>query len=208
MRNFDPGHGGEDGGAVGINGVYEKDINLAIALNLRDSLVSDNYQVVMIRDGDYSVGDTTLDSVAARKKSDTKARLQKVTETGECIYIGIHQNHFSESKYNGAQMFYSSNNPESSILAENIRNAVVSALQPENKRESKEAGNNIYILYNCDVPAIFVECGFISNPEEAAQLVDEAYQKSMAEAIHQGLNNYLGEIGNRNADPQSEIVDN
>lgn len=188
---IDAGHGGEDGGAVGIDGTLEKDINLAIALQLRDLLVLDHYKVILIRDGDYSVGDSSLDTVAQRKRADTKYRLQTVIETGECIYIGIHQNFFAQSKYSGAQMFYSGNREESSLLAEAIRSSIVSNLQPENNRQSKQAEKGIYILFHAQVPAVFVECGFLSNPEENARLKQPDYQKQMAEAIHQGLNNYV-----------------
>ena len=118
---LDAGHGGEDGGAVGINGVLEKDINLAIALELEKHLVQNNFEVVMIRDSDVSVGDPSLDTIAQRKRSDTKTRLRMVEEAGECVLISIHQNHFSQSKYHGAQVFFAPNQTESSMLAESIR---------------------------------------------------------------------------------------
>lgn len=188
---LDAGHGGEDGGAVGINGALEKDINLAIALELQKYLIQNNFDVIMIRDGDYSVGDQNLETVSERKKSDTKNRLRTIEETGECVFISIHQNHFSESKYSGAQVFYSGNRAESAQLAETVRQNIVSSLQPENHRENKQADNSIYILYNCQVPAILVECGFLSNADEADRLLTESYQKNMAAAIYNGLIDYL-----------------
>lgn len=188
---IDAGHGGEDGGAVGVNGAMEKDINLAIALNLRNYLQQNNFEVVMIRDGDYAVGDQSLSTISERKRSDTKNRLQTVNETGDCILISIHENHFTESKYYGAQVFYSGNNEDSALLAEAIRSNIVTSLQPENKRENKQAEKNIYLLYNCNVPAVLVECGFLSNPEEAEKLCQESYQKEMAAAIYNGLIDYL-----------------
>ncbi len=191
---LDAGHGGEDGGASGADGVLEKDINLAIALKLEQYLKSRNYQVIMIRSGDYSVGDNSLSTVAERKRSDTKNRLRVVEEAGECVFVSIHQNHFSESKYSGAQMFYSGNREESAVLAESIRKNVVEALQPENHRENKEADSNIYLLKNCKVPAVLVECGFLSNPEEARKLNTEQYQGDMAAAIYNGITAYFAEI--------------
>lgn len=188
---LDAGHGGEDGGAVGINGALEKDINLAIALELEKCLKYNNFDVIMIRDSDVSVGDQSLGTIAARKRSDTKNRLQKVEKAGECLLISIHQNHFSESKYSGAQVFYSGNREESAQLAEAIRENIVSSLQPDNRRENKVAGKNIYLLYHCQVPAVLVECGFLSNPEEAGKLSTESYQKDMAAAIYNGLIDYL-----------------
>ncbi len=188
---LDAGHGGEDGGAVGINGAKEKDINLAIALKLEAYLKQNNFKVVMIRDGDYSVGDQTLSTVAERKRSDTKNRLQTIQEAGECIFISIHQNHFTESKYDGTQVFYSSNREESAVLAESIRQNVVSTLQPENRRENMQADESIYLLHHCQVPGVLVECGFLSNSAEAEKLITEEYQKDMAAAIYNGLTDYL-----------------
>ncbi len=191
---LDAGHGGEDGGAVGSNGAMEKDINLAIALELEKYLKQNNFEVIMIRGTDTSVGDQSLGTVAERKRSDTKSRLRTVEEAGECILISIHQNHFSESKYSGAQVFYSGNREESALLAEAIRRNIVESLQPGNTRENKEAEKNIYLLYNCKAPAVLVECGFLSNPEEAEKLGTESYQKDMAAAIYNGLIDYLQSV--------------
>jgi len=187
----DAGHGGEDGGAVAINGALEKDINLAIALELEKNLKQNNFDVIMIRNSDVSVGDQSLATISERKRSDTKSRLRTVEEAGECILISIHQNHFSEGKYSGAQVFYSGNRPESADLAEAIRKNIVESLQPENKRENKQADSSIYLLKNCQVPAVLVECGFLSNPDETEKLCTESYQKDMAAAIYNGLIDYL-----------------
>lgn len=190
----DAGHGGEDGGAVAVNGALEKDINLAIALELEKNLKQNNFDVIMIRTGDVSVGDQSLPTIAERKRSDTRARLRTVEEAGECILISIHQNHFSEGKYSGAQVFYSGNRPESAELAEAIRRNIVDSLQPENKRENKQADGNIYLLKNCQVPAVLVECGFLSNEAETEKLCTGSYQKDMAAAIYNGLIDYLQNI--------------
>lgn len=187
----DAGHGGEDGGAVGVNGLVEKDINLAIALALAEDLKANNFPVVLVRDSDYSVGDQTLATVAERKRSDTKNRVRLVEETGDCLLVSIHQNQFSQSQYKGAQMFYSPNNSESSLLAECIRQSVVNSLQPENTRQNKEAGEDIYLLTHCQVPGVIVECGFLSNPEEANLLGQEEYQRDMAAAIYNGIISFV-----------------
>ena len=191
----DAGHGGEDGGAVGVNGSVEKDINLAIALALAEKLKASNFPVVLVRDGDYSVGDQTLNTVAERKRSDTKNRVQLVEETGDCLLISIHQNQFSQSQYSGAQMFYSPNNDESAQLAECIRQSVVNSLQPENTRQNKEAGEEIYLLTHCQGPGVLVECGFLSNPEEAQRLVQQEYQQDMASAIYNGIISFIEQRG-------------
>lgn len=188
---IDAGHGGEDGGAVGVNGLVEKDINLAIALALAEDLKANNFDVILVRDGDYSVGDQSLSTVAERKRSDTKRRVSLVEETGDCLLVSIHQNQFSQSQYSGAQMFYSPNNEESAQLAECIRESVVSSLQPENSRQNKEAGEEIYLLTHCQVPAVLVECGFLSNPQEADLLGQESYQNDIAAAIYNGIIDFL-----------------
>lgn len=187
----DAGHGGEDGGAVGINGVVEKDVNLAIATALAEDLKANHFSVIMIREGDYTVGDPSLSTVAERKRSDTLNRVRLVEEAGECLLVSIHQNKFSQSQYSGAQMFYSPHNPESALLAESIRQSVVSSLQPENTRMNKEAGQEIYLLDHCQVPGVLVECGFLSNPQEADLLMQESYQKDMAAAIYNGIVDFL-----------------
>ena len=190
---LDAGHGGEDGGAVGDNGVLEKDINLAIALELEKYLKQNNFDVIMVRSSDVSVGDSSLGTIAERKRSDTKARLRMTAEAGDCILISIHQNHFSQSKYSGAQVFYSPNRSESADLAEAIRKNIVDSLQPENKRENKQADSSIYLLNQCQVPGVLVECGFLSNPAETEKLCTESYQKQMAAAIYNGLIDYIQE---------------
>lgn len=186
---IDAGHGGEDSGAV-ANGVLEKDVNLDIALKLRDFLVSSGYTVVMTRDSDISIYDNSAATISEKKVSDLHNRLSIINGSADNILISIHQNKFEQSKYYGAQMFYSKNNPESQLLAESIRQSVTGLLQPENKRELKSADKTIYILNKATVPAVIVECGFLSNPDEAQKLSDENYRKKMAFAVYCGFLNY------------------
>ena len=105
--------------------------------------------------------------------------------------MSIHQNFFEESQYSGAQMFYSPNHPDSQRLAECLRSQVVKSLQPENRRESKEAGEGIYLLEQCQIPGVLVECGFLSNPQEAGKLADPQYQRSLAQALCRGIQEFL-----------------
>ncbi len=188
----DAGHGGEDGGATGVHGELEKDINLAIALELQRLLEQHQFQVVMVRDWDTDLADQNLPTVAQRKRSDLQQRLRLVEESGGCVLLSIHQNFFTESQYSGAQVFYSANDPRGEALAEAIRASITASLQPENTRQNK-VGEGVYLLEQCQVPAVLVECGFLSNPEEAAALADPDYQKRMAQAIYNGLVRYLKE---------------
>lgn len=183
---LDAGHGGEDGGAVGVNGAMEKDINLLITLLVREKLEKAGIPVQMIRETDTAVGNTSLSTVAERKRSDIQYRAEIVNQTENCILVSIHQNFFEQSQYSGAQMFYSQNHADSSVLAESIRSCIVTDIQPDNKRENKPA-EGIYLLSHVNVPAVIVECGFLSNPEEAAQLTDPEYQEHMAAAIAEGI---------------------
>lgn len=184
---LDAGHGGEDGGAVGVGGVLEKDINLAVTLELREALLRAGYSVVMVRETDAAVGNTTLSTLAERKRSDIRYRAELVSKTENCILVSVHQNFFEQAKYSGAQMFYSPGNEKSAVLADCIRKAVVAETQPENTRENKRADGNIYLLNNVSVPAVIVECGFISNAEETAKLQTPEYQKQLAAAIANGI---------------------
>ncbi len=191
---IDPGHGGEDGGASGKSPALEKDINLVIALQLEKLLKSSGFRVVMTRTTDISVCDNHLDTVRERKVSDIHNRLKMIEDQGDCIFISIHQNHFTDSRYSGAQIFYSRSTEESKNLAENIKSRVVELIQPENKRETKPATSSIYLLWHTKVTAVLVECGFLSNDSEAAKLNDKVYQQQMAFCIYSGLLDYLHSI--------------
>lgn len=194
---IDPGHGGEDGGAVGINQVMEKDINLPIALLLRDLFVNNGYRVVMTREEDCDLGDQSLNSVAERKRSDMRSRVELIGEAKADLVLSIHQNHFEQSKYKGAQIFYAAE--QSKNLAEVLQKTIISDVQPENNRLAKKS-DSIFLLNKTQIPAVIVECGFISNPEEAEKLTQADYQQQLAEAIYKGACEYLGK--EQGAQPQ------
>ncbi len=185
---IDPGHGGEDGGAQSTDGTLEKNINLAISLPLHDLLRLFGFKVAMTRETDTAIYDPAYADKAGKKASDMRNRLA-LYEMADCV-ISIHQNHFSQEKYNGAQMFYSPNHPASKTLAEEIRTAVLSSLQPENKRELKQANSNIFLLSKTTVPAVLVECGFISNTAERERLKTVSYQQQMALSVAAGFLHY------------------
>ena len=186
---IDAGHGGEDGGAT-ANNIIEKDINLSIAKKLEMIFTSNGYEVIMTRTDDNSIGvkDTTI---REQKVSDMKKRLEIYNSNKENIVISIHQNKFQQEKYNGTQIFYSTNNEKSSILAENIKTSVVNLLQPNNTRECKKATKEIYLLYNSKVPSVIVECGFLSNPQEEASLRNSEYQKKICCVIASTVSGFL-----------------
>lgn len=188
---IDAGHGGEDGGTVSSSGIIEKDINLNIALKICRILDLYGFETVMIRSDDRLIYDSDCSSIREKKVSDIHNRMSVVERYPNSIFLSIHQNHFDQSKYCGAQVFYSKNNAASKIIAECIQSSIVSKLQPENTRLVKPSGSEIYLLYHAKSPAVMVECGFLSNGAEAQLLNDNEYQTKMAVAIIQGVFTYL-----------------
>lgn len=174
---IDPGHGGEDGGAVSCTGHKESDINLQIALRLDDLLHFLGFDTVMIRSTDQSVH-TGGSSIAQRKTSDLKNRVRMVGEIPNAVLISIHQNFFPESKYSGAQMFYNSH-PKAKEMAQMLQKAFVSTINPGSNRKEKPV-SGIYLLEHIAAPGVLVECGFLSNPGEEAKLRTADYQKKIA----------------------------
>lgn len=185
---IDPGHGGEDGGATSCTGVLESQINLEISLRLNDLMHFLGHETVMIRTTDQAVY-TQGDTIAQKKVSDLKQRVKIVNETENAILVSIHQNQFSDSKYSGAQVFYTTNE-ESKVLAEKMQAALVSALNPGSNRKSKKA-DSIYLMQHIDCPGILVECGFLSNREEEAKLRTPEYQKKLCSVIAATLSSYF-----------------
>ena len=185
---IDAGHGGVDGGATSCSGVLESHINLQIAMRLNDLCRLLGYETKMIRISDISVY-TEGNTIAAKKVSDLKRRVEIVDQTKNAILISIHQNIFADSRYSGAQVFYA-NTPGSRELADVLQSALISAFHPESRRNSKVA-DHIYLMQNIHRIGVLVECGFLSNPEEEANLRNPAYQKKLCCVIASGLSNYI-----------------
>ncbi len=180
---IDPGHGGEDGGATCDN-IVEKDINLLISQKLKLMFLSNGFDVIMTRETDTDISDK---NVSNKKRSDLLNRVDIFNNSENNIVISIHQNKFAQSEYSGTQIFYSKNNEKSALLAQNIQQSVTSLLQPNNSRECKKAGSEILVLDNTDVPAVMVECGFLSNQSEAQKLINDTYQNELAFSIYLGF---------------------
>ncbi len=190
---LDAGHGGMDGGCSSVNGVPEKGINLNILLCLRDMLELSGYTVEVTRDTDRSIHDEGVEGIANQKSSDMDNRLALFNQYDNAVCISIHQNQFTDAAYSGAQMFYSDNVSGSSQLAQCMQEAFVTQLQPENTREVKLCGKELYLCYFSENPTVMVECGFLSNPEEAALLETESYQQKVAFTIFSGLQTYFSQ---------------
>ncbi len=185
---IDAGHGGADNGASAADGALEDGINLAISLHLYDLLQFCGFPVDMTRTDDTAVTDDTNDPSRGWKANDMYARLRQYDRAS--LTVSIHQNHFSQAKYHGTQVFYGTKHSESQKVADCIQKQVVGRLQPQNTRAIKPAGENIFLLHRTTQPAVIVECGFLSNPTEAKQLKNPQYQQQMAFAIGCGILEY------------------
>lgn len=192
---IDPGHGGEDGGAVGINGVNESRLNLEISLRLRDLFSLLGVKSVMLRETDTALYTEDCATIREKKVSDIKQRVKLVNDTPNALLVSIHQNYFEQSKYDGAQVFYAKTDG-SHDLAERTQDILRQTLDRSNRRQCKPS-QTVYLMEHVRCTAILVECGFLSNPTEAELLCSEAYQKKLAAAICAGVYGYLTEEESR-----------
>lgn len=188
---IDPGHGGFDPGKVGINQANEKQVNLEIALFLKSMLEKSNYQVIMTRETDiglYQEGDTN------KKRADMNKRVEIINNSDAYVAVSIHQNSFTQESSHGAQVFYHVQSEEGKKFAEILQEQIKTSIGDGNRRAAK-SNDNYYMLKKTTCPLVIVECGFLSNKQEADLLCDEEYQKKMAEAIFKGIERYVAEKG-------------
>ena len=179
---LDAGHGGEDGGAVSLTGAPESQINLAIVLKLRDVLGLYGVDPILLRETDISLHDGDANTLREKKRSDLKNRVAATEEVEGGTLLSIHQNTYPGSRYHGAHVFYAPTEG-SQALAEHFQNSIKTALQPENERTVKRIPDTVYIMNHVTCPAILIECGFLTNPEEEAMLRDEDYQRKLAAVV-------------------------
>ncbi len=183
---LDAGHGGFDGGAVSPNGVTEQEINLHVTKKVESLAGLFGIPTELTRkDGnalDYEAGR----SVRENKVADIKARQHICEQIQNPVFISIHLNKFEQSRYFGAQVFYGEKNAQSKAIAESIQEALKSGIANGNHRVAKPAGDSIYLMRTLTCPALIVECGFLSNPEDEAALVQDTYQTQLAVCILAG----------------------
>lgn len=199
---IDSGHGGIDPGKVGVNGAYEKDINLAISLYLKEELQQKGCEVVMTRETDtglYSESDKN------KKTADLRKRVELMNSEKPDVIVSIHQNSFTQESSKGAQVFYQTTSEEGKKFAEIMQKELAAGLDKDNKRVAKP-NSDYYILKNSVGVAIIVECGFLSNPQEAQQLVNGDYQKKVAETVANGIINYFKAAGSSEGQSSAEIT--
>ena len=179
---LDAGHGGEDGGAVSLTGVPESQINLAIVLKLRDVLGLYGVDPVVLREEDVSLHDGSADTLREKKRSDLKNRVAAIEAVEGGTLLSIHQNTYTSSRYHGSHVFYAPTEG-SQELAEHFQNSIKAALQPENERAVKRIPDTVYIMNHVTCPAVLIECGFLTNPEEESLLRDEGYQRRLSAVV-------------------------
>jgi len=187
----DSPHGGFDGGCVSAEGVPEKGINLSILLRLRDMLELSGYDVEVTRDSDISIHDSGVEGLSDQKSSDMDNRLALFNKYDNAVCVSIHQNQFTDPVYSGAQMFYSNSDSRSEQLARSLQSSFTELLQPDNKREIKLCGKELFLCYYSDNPTVMAECGFLSNPAEASLLNTEEYQEKVALTLFYGINRFV-----------------
>jgi len=202
---LDPGHGGEDPGAVSdYSGVKEKDINLKIALKTKELLENEGFKVLMTREEDkleYQPGTT---NIIQKRKQDLLRRKKMMDEGGADIVVSIHMNKFEKTQYYGAQTFYPPKSVEGQKLATSIQKSLRENVDPTNTRSALEKKEQIIILKNYKTPTVIVECGFLSNPEEERKLQTEEHLNKIAFAIKEGIKNYFNSASSAQSESQTE----
>ncbi len=184
---IDAGHGGVDPGKVSVDGSLEKDINLQIALKLQKFLQMQDVDVILTRESDAGLYD---ENASNKKVQDMKNRVAIIEERQPALTVSIHQNSYHEEYVHGAQAFYYAGSDKSKELAERIQQVMALELDRDNARQAK-ANDSYYLLKKTSSPIVIVECGFLSNYEEAQKLSSELYQEQVAWAIHMAVLQYL-----------------
>lgn len=181
---LDPGHGGVDPGSV-VGEIYEKNINLNISKYLKEELIKNGATVYLTRDGDYDLG---APNVNYRKKSDFDNRIKRINGSKANIYLSIHLNVLSDTKYSGPQVFYNNKDEKNKVLAEHIQNYLNKKLN--SKREVKKIPSSTYMYSKLSISGVLIECGFLSNYKERSLLTTEEYQKKIAMYISEAIQDY------------------
>ncbi|WP_018753959.1 N-acetylmuramoyl-L-alanine amidase CwlD [Paenibacillus sanguinis] len=199
---LDAGHGGPDGGASSREGLIEKDINLAVSLYLRDYLQQAGAIVVMTREEDKDLAAPNTQGYSKRKTEDLKTRVRFVEEQQANLLVSIHMNSIPSPRWRGAQTFYYPNHADNPVLALMIQEELTRNLE-NTDRVAKPADKKVYLLETVKIPSVLVEVGFLSNPEEARQLGNEAYQRKVAASIYQGILRYSS--GEKGQSPAQDV---
>jgi N-acetylmuramoyl-L-alanine amidase len=189
---IDPGHGGEDGGAVAEDGTVESGVNLSIALKLEELARLTGYDTTMTRREDVSIHDSDASTLRQKKVSDLHNRVDLCNQVEGGVLVSIHQNSLpSSKKTQGAQVFYNGVDG-SEALAQAIQESLNASVNGDHPKTAKRIDSSVYLMENTTCPAVLVECGFLSNAQETELLKDQDYQRRLAAAILAGVEAGLG----------------
>lgn len=189
----DAGHGLPDGGTTGVNGSVEADLNLDIANKLSEILCGKGIEVVMTR---TEKGGVKNDNDGPwRKIDDMRLRLKKVKDSGADLFLSIHMNHFPQAEVSGLRLFYSANHNEIKPLAENIQ-MKMSELTGAKVTSVRAADKRLFLMKSPPMPAILIECGFLSNPSEEKKLSNDEYRAKIAWAIADTVEKHYLDLNN------------
>lgn len=175
---------------MGIIGVLESEINLKLVLKLQELLEQSGYTVILTRSDENGIYDIDKDTIREKKVSDMKNRVKIANIEEADIFVSIHLNKIEQSEYYGWQTFYQKNNEKSKLLAKKIQNNLNYSIQKENKRDIMSLSGK-YIMDNIKIPTVTVECGFLSNPKELNDLMEDKYQSELAWGIYTGIVDYF-----------------
>lgn len=184
---FVPPHGGDDPGMIGVEGLKEKGINLQISLKLRESLKARGFSVIMTRETDQGLYDSSSHN---KKAQDMQRRISLLAEAAPVLTVSIHQNSYSDSAIKGPQVFYYESSQQGKLLAQSIQESLNQELKPERPRVIK-GNTSYYLLKRSKGTLVIVECGFLTNPQEAALLQTSEYQEKVAGAVAEGIQEYV-----------------
>lgn len=196
---LDAGHGGVDGGAVSRDGVIEKDINMALVLQLRDYLQQAGAVVYLTREGDHDLADSDVKGYSKRKTQDLLKRTALIEKKSPYLALTIHMNSVPSAKWSGAQTFYYPSNTEGGRLATLVQAEIRESVGNTNRVALTK--DNVYLLKALKMPTALVEVGFLSNPDESRLLAGEGYQTKVAAALYRGILRYAEGEGKVKAMP-------
>ena len=184
------GHGVPDEGAESSKGTTEAETNLAIALKLQKLLETSGCTVILTKSDENAIYDIDSKTLRQKKISDIRNRVKIGNESSADIFVSIHLNKIPQQQYFGWQCFYKEGNQEGQKLAVSVQENLNNAIQKENNRVAHTI-DNVYIIKHVEIPTTIVECGFLSNPEEEQQLLNDEYQNRLAWGIYNGIINYF-----------------
>lgn len=189
---LDAGHGVPDEGAQSSNGTTEAQTNLKITLKVQNLLEQSGCKVILTRSDENAIYDLDSKTLKQKKISDIHNRVKIGNESSADIFVSIHLNKIPQQQYYGWQCFYKENDENSTKLAKQLQENLNKSIQKENKRVAMKL-NTVYIMKHVEIPISIVECGFLSNPEEEKQLLEDGYQNRLAWGIYNGIINYFYE---------------